>query len=293
MAVEIVSVETEDGLRLDGSLRQPDASRSSSLNFDAAILVHGLGGNFYAPSFFRRLEVELATRGCAALRANTRGHDLMYSSPRGRLGAAYEIVDDCRKDLRAWLDFAESQGYRRLLLWGHSLGAVKAIYYLAREKDGRVPRVVASSPPRLSYRTNLQMQGAERLLTFIEEAKRLVDAGKPRELVAVDIPSPTLYSAEAFLDKYYPDDRYNFLDRLPELPVPALVTIGSLEGAGPEQSDWFPFGNLAAQVTERLRSVPDATFQLIDGANHAYSGKSDELWQTALAWLEKAPIAAR
>src|SRR5215210_7302771 len=102
MAVEIVSVETEDGLRLDGSLRQSDASRSKSLNFDAAILIHGLSGNFYAPSFFSRLEVELASRGCTALRVNTRGHDLMYNSPRGRFGAAYEILDDCRKDLRAW-----------------------------------------------------------------------------------------------------------------------------------------------------------------------------------------------
>src|SRR5436305_2079702 len=85
--------------------------------------LRGFRGNFYAPSFFGQVQETFASLGVAALRVNNRGHDLAYNSARGRAGAAYEVLDDSRYDWRAWLDYAESQGWRRVLLWGHSLGA--------------------------------------------------------------------------------------------------------------------------------------------------------------------------
>ena len=133
MSIDLVQVRTNDDVRLDGVLTLPESSSVPALGFDAAILHHGVGGNFYGPSFWPTMTNGLVAKGCAVLRVNNRGHDLMYNSPKGRLGAAYEAVDDCRHDWRAWLDFLESRGYRRIALWGHSLGAVKTIHYLAAE----------------------------------------------------------------------------------------------------------------------------------------------------------------
>ena len=68
-----------------------------------------------------------------------------------RQGAAYEAVDDCRHDLTAWVDYLKRRAGSRIGLVGHSLGAVKCLYALAREPGLSVACVVALSPPRLSH----------------------------------------------------------------------------------------------------------------------------------------------
>lgn len=89
----------------------------------------------------------LLARGCAVLRVNCRGHDpvcraLVFGEYK-KMGAAYEDMEGCLEDWAAWIEFAQAAGYRRIGLWGHSLGATKSIYYMAVRKDPRVRRVVA------------------------------------------------------------------------------------------------------------------------------------------------------
>jgi pimeloyl-ACP methyl ester carboxylesterase len=93
--------------------------------------------------------------GLAALSVNTRGHDSVFGASPGnvrrRFGAAYEIVDECRLDVAAWIDFLKSRGHQSLVLIGHSLGAVKGVYTQSHEKFSAVAAVIAISAPRLSY----------------------------------------------------------------------------------------------------------------------------------------------
>ena len=106
MLVDLLHITTRDGVRLDGVYQAP--ATPSSLLIDGAILVHGTGSNFYGSTLFDALADRLVSLGVGVLRVNTRGHDLMStaSTARGgrRLGAAYEVVDDCRHDLAAWVD---------------------------------------------------------------------------------------------------------------------------------------------------------------------------------------------
>jgi predicted alpha/beta hydrolase len=120
---ELVTTQTTDGVRLDGALQVP-AEPTGKLGIDLFICHHGVGGNFYGASFFEDIGAQAAEAGVATLRVNNRGHDQAYISASRRLGAAYELLDDCRHDFLAWLDFAEARGYRRIAVWGHSLGAV-------------------------------------------------------------------------------------------------------------------------------------------------------------------------
>src|SRR3954454_16733678 len=124
MDVELVTVTTSDSVRLAGYLRTPDAGSARDPGLDLVICHHGVGGNFYNPSFFDRMGDELLARGCAILRVNSRGHDQAYLDGQRELGSAFEIVDECRLDFTAWLDFAEQRGFRTIGVWGHSLGAV-------------------------------------------------------------------------------------------------------------------------------------------------------------------------
>ncbi|MDE3074149.1 MAG: alpha/beta fold hydrolase [Chloroflexota bacterium] len=289
MPVELVNVRTTDDVRLDGSLTLPHGASPPELGIDAAILNHGVGGNFYGPSFFPHMQQALNDVGCAVLRVNNRGHDLVYNTPSGRLGAAFEVVDDCRLDWKAWLDFAEARGYRRVLLWGHSLGAVKTIYFLAVESDPRVACAIASSPPLFSYDTYLGMEGSERFAEHFAHARTKVEQGAPDELMAMTVPTSAILAARTYVDKYGPEQRYNILNRLPAARVPVLVTLGGQEGSGPARADWLAFGGLAAKVERLAGETPNLSCRTIEDANHFYEGKEEELWEAARDWL--GPLA--
>src|SRR5437868_2036005 len=110
MHVELVRTVTRDGLRLDGALT---LTRSVSEGFSAAILLHGVASNFYTSSTCEPLIASLQDLGLVVLSVNTRGHDSVFGASVGnirrRFGAAYEIVDDCRHDLAAWIDFLKAR----------------------------------------------------------------------------------------------------------------------------------------------------------------------------------------
>ena len=68
-----------------------------------------------------------------------------------RQGAAYEMVDDCRHDIAAWMAWMSRTAGPRVGLLGHSLGAVKCLYAQAAEPIPPAACVIAVSPPRLSH----------------------------------------------------------------------------------------------------------------------------------------------
>src|SRR5690349_5951883 len=125
MHVELVRTMTRDGLRLDGALaacQSPGPGlvpARETASGTAAILLHGVAGNFYTSSTFEPLIAQLQTLGVAALAVNTRGHDSVFGASQGnlrrRFGAAYETVDDCRHDVAAWIEFLKSRGYERIV----------------------------------------------------------------------------------------------------------------------------------------------------------------------------------
>jgi len=288
MQVELVSVETADGVRLDGALRRP-AGGDKRLGLDLLICHHGVGGNFYNPYFFDDLGALLLDQGCAVVRVNSRGHDQAYRGPRGKLGAEYEIIDDCRQDWRAWLAFAESLGYRRIGLWGHSLGAVKTIYYQSIERDPRVVCAVASSPPRFSYAAYLASDEGARFKADMDRARHLVATGQPEATIEVAVPIVSSFAARTYIDKYGPDSPYDILARAPGSTAPLLVTLGELE------IDGLAFRDLAERGPGLHAVSPQVSYALVPGADHSYATRVPALWDAFRGWLSDIgviPVAA-
>jgi len=291
MTRDLVSVRTADGVTLNGSLQRPEGG--STLPFDCGVLHHGASANFYGPSpLFETLEAHLVASGCAVLRVNSRGHDVVFNSARGSLGSAYEIVDDGRLDLRAWTDFAEAAGFRRIAHWGHSLGALKSVYFMAKEKDARVPLIVAASPPRFSYRTFIDVDRSGAFAAEYEKARRLVEAGQPDELFAISEPIRSLMAARTFVDKYGPEERYDVLDLLPAVQVPVFVSVGNESSEGPGRPFWYPFNRLVENLSALASHTRDLTFVHLPEADHSYAGQAEALWSAAEAWLRQLSPAA-
>jgi pimeloyl-ACP methyl ester carboxylesterase len=272
MQVELVHVATSDEVPLDGYLR----TASSAGPLDLVVCHHGVGSKFYTPSFFDRVGDKLLERGCSVLRVNNRGHDDAFAVGQRVFGATYEIVDECRFDITAWLDFAEARGFKRIALWGHSLGAVKTIYFLSVQDDARIACAVASSPPRFAYALY-----DERLQAVLQRAQSLVDAGTPDELVQAQVPVQRRFAARTYLDKYGPDARYDYLAHLPRVKKPLLLTVGSLE------ADNVSFTGLVQDGAEYAARWPNVAADVIDGADHGYTDRTDALWAALEAWLTR------
>jgi pimeloyl-ACP methyl ester carboxylesterase len=282
MLVDLVQTTTRDDIRLDG-VYQAAATSTKSLPIDAFCLIHGTGSNFYSSSLLESIANRLVEFGAGVLRANTRGHDGISTAvtSRGgkRQGAAYEVVDDCRHDIAAWMAWLQERSGSRIGLIGHSLGAVKCLYALAHQPELAPACVVAISPPRLSYSWFCESANRTNFLEPIARAERLVVEGNPAGLMETTLPLPMLITAAGYLEKYGPEERYNLLKLLPTIRCPALFTFGELEVAG----------NMAFQgLPDAIASSKNANVaaQTVSAADHFYTGVRPELIARLVQWLE-------
>jgi pimeloyl-ACP methyl ester carboxylesterase len=284
MHADLVRTLTPDGLRLDGALLAGDDVSLKPV--DAAVCLHGVGANFYTSSTLEAVAPGLRKLGISVLLANTRGHDSLYTASvamgRRRQGAAVEIVDECRLDVAGWCKFLAERGLSRILLVGHSLGAIKAVYSQAHEPDTSVLGLIAASPPRLSCQAFQNSLESAPFFDSLSTAQQLVKAGRGDELFLAKFPFPLLMSATAYIDKYGPGERYNILNFARRVAVPALFTYGSKE---------LESGGIAfAGLPEALAKLPERRgpldVEVIAGADHNYTGCGESLAAAMSKWIE-------
>ena len=284
MHVDLVRTLTPDGLRLDGAVLAGDEVVSRPV--DAAICLHGVGANFYTSSTLEAVAPALRKLGISVLLANTRGHDSLYTASvamgRRRQGAAAEIVDECRLDVAGWCKFLVERGLTRILLVGHSLGAIKAVYSQSHEPNSSVVGLIAASPPRLSCQAFQNSLESAPFFDSLSTAQQLVKAGRGDELFLAKFPFPLLMSATAYVDKYGPGERYNILNFASRVPVPTLFTYGSKE---------LESGGIAfAGLPEALQELPDKhgplDVEVVAGADHNYTGCGESLASALGKWIE-------
>lgn len=284
MLVDLVRVTTRDGVRLDGALWP--AAAPPQTNVDAVVLVHGTGSNFYGSTLTEFLGHRFRELGAAALSINTRGHDLLSTAATTdgplRQGAAYEIVDDCRHDLAAWIDLLIARGLTRVGLVGHSLGALKSVYFLAHEGHAAVAWAVAVSPPRLSAEHFLSSPKRDLFAADLAEAEAHLAAGRASRLMDIRFPLPYSISAAGFADKYGPAERYNLLRFVDRLPCPALFTYGGQEVQSNVAFQGLPTA-LEALDPQRQRWAVETVAE----ADHFYSAARDSLWSRTERWLKR------
>jgi pimeloyl-ACP methyl ester carboxylesterase len=276
MLVELVQTQTADGLRLDGAFRIPISGTPSHKTCDSAILLSGVGSNFYGSSLMRHLTEVLVDTGVATLCVNTRGHDGVSTASTpggGRLqGAAYEIVDDCRHDVNAWADFLAERNFSHIALIGHSLGAIKSLYSQAHQQHDQVDRIVAISPPRLSHDTFRHGPQAADFIESMSTAQQMVDRGESKMLFQAKFPFSIVISAATYLDKYGPPSRYDVLKFASRVACPVSFVYGGdeLENGG------IAFAGLPKAIAGLSWKSPPP-IQIIPKANHFYTGRFDEL----------------
>ena len=279
MLVDLISVNTSDGITLDGAFfpATTDASRAGPV--DAMLLIHGSGARFYAPAT-RIMAEDLSRRGYPCLALNTRGHDTVWMDTATGVphGNAFEILDISRHDLRAGVDFLAERGYQSIGLLGHSMGAVKVTYYAAWEDDPRVRALIPISPVRLSYGYYMESPDAREFQENLERADRMESEGQAMELMKAEFPIPQYFSAASYLDKHGPAERYNLVTLAPRINVPLFTLAGSLE-------THTRLMDMASDLALAAVNSPRAEHIILDGGNHALQNLKQEAALAVLNWL--------
>jgi pimeloyl-ACP methyl ester carboxylesterase len=272
VGTELCTFRTSDNERLHGLLFTPLEASDVALLF-----IHGVAMNFYLPPLVTFAQ-ELAARGFHGFVINTRGHD--WISRRGNLtkfgGAAYENLEDCLPDLDGALNFLRTRNYRRFVLIGHSLGAIKSMIYQGTRQRSDVVGVVSCSAPRQFYSERVARQPGFREL--IERAEIMIAEGKGEELIPVGVGStPGIFTARSHVNKYGRDDNNDCRPYAARIGCPLLAIVGSAEPRF--------FRDYAQEIVAKAGAL--GMCRLVEGANHFYSRRMPEIVGIIDEWLHQ------
>ena len=284
MLGELVTTQTSDQVRLNGFLIERQVAPRQAV--DGAVVMHGLAGNFYSSSLLLNLAQRLAAEGISTVVGNSRGHDLLNWTIRaGRsqtIGSAVEDVGEGPADLIGWTEFLKRRQCERILLVGHSLGAIKSLLTVTQESDPAIAGVAALSPTRLNYSHFANSRSGPLFIETLTAAKELCAQGKGQELMRIQFPFPTLMAAQAYVDKYGPDDRFDWLKYISKIEVPSLVLFGQLE------LDENPaFEGLREELQQRLPGHRAITWEEVPRADHFYSATVLAACDRIVSWINR------
>lgn len=147
----LIKAQTRRGVQLDGVLFNKGGEET------VVIAITGIHGNFYSNPMYYNIGDTLSENGIAFIYAQTNdafNKMKTVNTKTGRkeiIGSYNECFDDICDDINAYVEFAVENGYRHIILAGHSLGANKVIHYLANAASTPVEHFILVSPANMKY----------------------------------------------------------------------------------------------------------------------------------------------
>ena len=276
---KLLRVSTADGLYLHGYYVPAEDKKAAVLN------IHGMNGNFYEVNYVYILADELEKNGIGFLTVNTRGNgkDTDFDTVDEkivRIGSRYELLEDAHLDITSWLKFLINEGYKEIILTGHSAGTIKVVRYLFEgELKDKVNKLILLAPidalgARIAKRRN-------NIFDFLKKAKEKVGEGKGDSLVTSEFDHDVL-SYKTFISWYRQEDlgrmfefcskNYNF-PVLRKIKIPTKVIVGS-------KDEYFHPRNpkyLEEAMEILLKNIPNSTGKIIDKAGHCFVSHEAEM----------------
>jgi len=279
---ELVYVRSTDDIVSGGAMFTASRAARKPL---AVIWIHGWGANFYAPTY-TVIARELAARGLTTIVGNTRMHDIgnvagYRFGRRIRGGGYWGVASEEVRDLAAWADFAEHQGFGRFVLVGHSAGWAAVRAYQADRQDPRVAGLVLASG---AVSPDPRPPDPQQLA----DAKRMMAEGNADDLVRIrNRGFPSFISAATFMDivNTPPEFRDFFGIKtanpgVARIHCPLLAFFGTAGDVGNESELELLKSSIARQ-----RSGPSSVAAvMIHNADHMYTGEEAQVAETITGW---------
>lgn len=274
---KLLQITTSDGLLLHGYY-MPSESKNVVL-----LHIHGMEGNFYQDNFVHTLTKELEKKEIGFLTVNTRGNgkDTDFNTINGkivRVGSRYELLEEAHLDITAWVNFLIDEGYKEIILQGHSAGTVKIVRYLFEgELKDKINKLILLSPiDPLGFRI---VNGRNNIEDFIKKAQNKVDEGKGDELITSEFDHDVL-SYKTFISWYRRDDlgkMFEFCTPQYDFPILKQISIPTFIITGSKDEYLHPSnpGHPEEAMNILLRNIPNSKGKIIEDATHSFKPHED------------------
>lgn len=265
VGIEMVRLQTADGITLTGVLRRPHTVRNKA----GVVMIHGYSGNFYS-GIMAFLPEAIADCGFAVLALNMRDHDRVPKK---------NLFEENRYDIAAAVDEMARRGYRPMYLYGHSIGTNRVLYYQTVTKDPRIAGMILTGPPGNLYKWNVRIFGQESAARVLGHALELKGNGKGNEWMLIDLGplGKTLYTANHLVSLRGPETVSDPFKNIAKISKPILIVHGLADRLA------------LPEVTDQLRQSAGTETQVkvvkIAGANHRFSRHQQDLVNAVNKWL--------
>lgn len=288
MNYPIIQIKTPDNIWLYGLYLHPENSDTVFVN------IHGTASNFYEEYFIEVLANMFWTEEISMLSTNNRGTGV-YDAYQ-KTGAAVEKFEDCLIDIDSWIEFVIKEGFKNIILSGHSLGTEKVVYYMNNgEYKDKITSIVLLAPAD-SYGSHRVLDGevnprSSEVEVLLKKSQELIEQNKGDTFLSRDaygshegiMPK----SAKSFVN--FLGSNSKVLEGLPfnterlesysNIKVPILVVIGDQE-----EYTALPIRDALELMNRENKNTK--TFQIRD-CDHDFQGKEEELGGIILNFLKK------
>ena len=265
VGIEMVQLQTADGINLTGILRRPHTVQNNV----GVVMIHGYSGNFYS-GIMAFLPETLADFGFATLALNMRDHDR---------GPKKNRFEDNRYDITVAVDEMARLGYNPIFLFGHSMGTNRVLYYLAATGDPRIKGMLLTGPPGNLFEWNISVFGLKVATKVLRQAQDLVAGSKGDEWMLINLGplGKALYTANHVVSLRGPKTVSDPYKNIARIFKPVLIVHGLADRlANPDVAD---------RLLESATPGRHVTVVKIPGANHRFSGHQQDLVNVVNKWL--------
>lgn len=285
---QLTEIVTKDDLVHQGIFYKP-----AKLGKKAVLWMHGLSGNFYSNvTLMAEFRKQCEQFGFGFASFNNRGHDLISGlrkidseKPKGYThapgGAGQEIFENCVYDIDAGVDFLVKQGFKEVILVGHSTGANKICYYAGTTINSHVSGIILASP--LSDRLNPEGLPPwwglflAKFLMIIGRGDRLITGysffpGTPKRFLSLFTPRSN-------------EDTFDYGDKNPEMKSyskikkPLLIILSGADESMDRPAEKIKSVFDTKTTAQKYKSI------IIPHASHNFNGKEKEFVKRVIDWI--------
>ena len=292
--MEVIYFLATDGIKLDGLLYT-----SKNKTEDIILSVHGMGSNC-----MKKRETTMAKfaneNNIDYFCFNNRGSELVkyirrYTEGKREKelgGTSYEDVLEGYEDITGAVIKLKELGYKNIYLQGHSLGCTKIVYTYNELKDeqddmlNNIKGIILNSLIDIPRALKVYLRdNFDKYLVYAEDKEKngQKDEMMPQEAFIHPI------SVKTFLRyaRDYQDINFANFGEDKELKVLNNIDI-------PLFMRWGNVNEMIVQMPEELVDIvnniiknPNKDIYYMDGANHSYEGKEEELAKQIIAFINK------
>lgn len=280
-----LQLPTRRGSVLNGVLFTGEKSRNTDT---VMIAITGIHGNFYSNPFYYNIGDTL----------NEGGVDFIYAQTNDAFGEIHtrnvntggeEVIGSWNErfsytdeDIEAYLDFAESAGYKHIILAGHSLGANKVIYYLSRHHSDRVEHFFLLSPANLTYMMSGVTDQEKQII------KNMIESGRGDEI----LPFPFMGWVYCIANTAYDWQFSGLLNNVFVEPDGDFSQCGQITQTGAlliGTYDNFTNGDPSGflrNINDHMPTAKENKLIFIERTGHTYQQKHQEVAEKILAQIQ-------